>query len=40
MTLGAIAELKVMNPQVLNDLIIHSVPHKMMIERLKIEAGR
>lgn len=37
MTLGSIAELKVQDYRVMDDAIIHSIPHKMMIERMKME---
>jgi len=39
MTLGAIAELKVSDYRVMHDEVMHSVPHKMMVERMKIEMG-
>ena len=37
MTIAAIAELKVINHAALDNAIIHSIPHKMMVERMKIE---
>jgi hypothetical protein len=35
MTIGAIAELIVKNPKVLNDPLLHRIPTVMSIERLK-----
>lgn len=35
--LGAVAELKVPDPKVLSNPILHRVPTKMMVERMKME---
>lgn len=37
MTLGSFAELKVKDYKVLNDPIMHSIPNKMQIERIKAD---
>jgi hypothetical protein len=39
MTLGAMAELKVKDPKVLNDPIMHRIPTRMQIERIIAQMG-
>lgn len=39
MTLGSIAKLKVKNPKVLCDPIMHLVPTKIQVERFKSQIG-
>ena len=40
MTIGAICEIKVANPKALDDEIIHMVPNRAMVERLKLEGAQ
>lgn len=40
MTIGAIANLKIVHHDLLDLPIFHRIPHAMMVERLKIENKR
>lgn len=40
LTLGAVTEFRVSDPEILNQAWAHHIPHAMMKERLEIELGR
>lgn len=40
MTIGAIADLKIVHHEWLDIPVFHRIPHAMMVERLKIENMR